>query len=352
MNMKSISISITEKDENLNKDYIIDDDLLKYIVGITAMEYQYINFVWICHSDYNRIQFLKRVKRYQKRISRTKHVTIHNTVRIVNRFPDKRLKKFCTKNKIELEAEFDNALALLDILTNVKTNYKIDVITVVDTYKADLINIYNLVKKHCFTLKFKQNFIYLRQFNQSESEEYVVKLKELFDYWIKDKNTVFIKPFADHIRSAYQIAAGKECINSSCLGKTLNIDSNGRIYLCSQSQNDKYNFGNFKNFSLVSEIFQSEIFTKLVENMIEMRKNCIANCTCFKFCQGGCCTCVNTYGMCRTYCEIVKSLDKYISNTMQDIVANNKTLNDFNPVLLKIVKEIISYNPASLVIKN
>lgn len=351
MSMKNISISISENSQNPCKDYIIDDGLLQYIISIISAEYQYINFVWICSSDYNRISFFKRVNLYQKRITRAKGVTIHNTLRIINRLPDKRLKKFCKKNKFTLETEFDNGMVLSDVLSNAEINYKVDVISVIDTCNADLTKIYNLAKKFCSNLRFKQNFIYSQQFTEKETEKYLLKLKELFDYWLKDKDGIFLKPFIDHIRNIYKVAVEKECINSSCLGRTLNIDSYGRIYLCAQSQNSEYELGNFKNFSSVSEIFQSEVFTKLVENMIERRKSCMADCSHFNFCQGGCCACVNTYGMSKAYCEIVKELDEYISSTIQDIITTNTSLGDFNPVLANIVKEVISYNPAVLVTK-
>ncbi len=351
MSMKSISISISENIEHPCKDYIIDDALLQYIISIVSAEYQYINFVWICSSEYNRIPFFKRVNLYQKRITRAKGVTIHNTLRIINRLPDKRLKNFCKKNKITLETEFDNDMLLSDALSNAETNYKVDVISVIDTCNADLTKIYNLAKKFCSNLRFKQNFIYSQQFTEKETEKYLLKLKELFDYWLKDKDGIFLKPFIDHIRNIYKVAVEKECINSSCLGRTLNIDSYGRIYLCAQSQNSEYELGNFKNFSSVSEIFQSEVFTKLVENMIERRKSCMADCSHFNFCQGGCCACVNTYGTSKAYYEIVKELDEYISSTIQDIITTNTSLGDFNPVLANIVKEVISYNPAVLVTK-
>ncbi len=351
MSMKSISISISENNENPCKDYIIDDGLLQYIISIVSEEYQYINFVWICSSEYKRIPFLKRVNLYQKRITRAKGVTIHNTLRIINRLPDKRLKNFCKKNKFTLETEFDDDMVLSNVLSNTETNYKVDIISVVDTCNGDITKIYNLAKGFCSNLRFKQNFIYSQQFNERETEGYLVKLKELFDFWLKDKNGIFVKPFVDHIRNIYKVAAEKECINSSCLGRTLNIDYDGRIYLCTQAQNSKYALGNFKNFSSVSEIFQGDVFTKLVEKMIETRKSCIADCSHFNFCQGGCCACVNTYGMSKAYCKIVKELDKYISNAIQDIITTNTNLSDFNPVLANIVKEVISYNPAVLVTK-
>ena len=351
MSMKNISISISENSKNPCKDYIIDDGLLQYIISIVSAEYQYINFVWICSSDYNRIPFLKRINLYQKRITRAKGVTIHNTLRIINRLPDKRLKKFCKKNKFTLETEFDNSMVLIDVLSNAEINYKVDVISIIDTCKSDLTQIYNLSKKFCSNLRFKQNFIYSQQLNGKETEKYLIKLKELFDYWLKDKDGIFLKPFIDYIRNIYNVAVEKECINSSCLGRTLNINYDGSIYLCAQAQNSAYELGNFKNFSSVSEIFQGDVFTKLVESMIETRKSCMADCSHFNFCQGGCCACVNTYGMSEAYCEIVKELDEYISNTIRGIITTNTNLSDFNPVLANIVKEVISYNPAVLVTK-
>ena len=131
MSMKNISISISENSQKPNKDYIINDGLLQYILSVVATEYQYINFVWICSSEYNRIPFLKRVNLYQKRITRAKGATIHNTIRLTNRFPDKRLKKFCTKNKFALEVEFDNNVTLKKALTNIKPKYKVDIISII-----------------------------------------------------------------------------------------------------------------------------------------------------------------------------------------------------------------------------
>ena len=348
MSIKNISISISENSQKPNKDYIINDGLLQYILSIVATEYQYINFVWICSSEYNRIPFLKRVNLYQKRITRAKGTTIHNTIRLTNRFPDKRLKNFCTKNKFALEVEFDDNVTLLKVLTNIKTKHKVDIISVINTCNANLTEIYSLAKEFCFNLRLKQNFIYSQQLNQLGTEKYLLKLKELFDYWLQDKGGIFLKPFVDHIRSEYKIAVEKECINSSCLGRALHIDSNGEIYLCVQAQENDLKLGNIKNFSSISEVFQTDYFIKLVESMIETRKNCMTSCSHFNFCQGGCCACANTYGMCSAYCEIVKGLNEYISNSVQDIITNGISLDDFNPVLSNIVKEIISYNPATL----
>lgn len=351
MMMKNISISISEKLVNQNKNCIIDNDLLQYITNVVTLEYQYINFVWICSLKYNRIPFLKHILLYQKKVTRVRGVVIHNTVRIVNGLPDKKLKRFCEKNKITIEIEFDTSANLLQSLSNAKSGYKVDTISVIDVYNADLLKIYKHSKKYCSKLNFKQFFIYSQNFNKQKSYEYLVGMEELFNYWLNDKNGISLNPFIDYIRSFYKIAAKKECINSSCLGKTLNIDSNGTIYLCAQFQKKEYEIGNFKNFSSVSEIFRTEAFTSLVKNMIEFRKVCIKNCCHFNFCQGGCSACVNIYGMCKAYCEIVKGLDDYISHTIQEIITENKGLGTFNPVLSNIIKEIISYNPMMLVDK-
>ncbi len=351
MIMKNISISISENKKNPNKNYFIDNELFQYITSVVSSEYQYINLVWICDLKYSRIPFLKHALLYQKRITRARGVIIHNTVRIVNGLPDKKLKKFCVKNKITIEIEFDTSADLLQVLSNVEPDYKVDTISIIDTYNVNLIKIYNLAKKYCFKLNFKQFFIYSQGFNEQKTDEYLRGMKELFDYWLKDKNGIFLNPFVDYIHSFYKIAAEKECINSSCLGKTLNIDGDGIIYLCAQFQKKEYEIGNFKNFSSVSEIFQTEAFTSLVKNMIEFRETCIKNCCHFNFCQGGCSACVNTYGMCAAYCEIVKGLDDYISHTIQEIITKNRSLGSFNPVLSNIVKEIISYNPMMLVDK-
>lgn len=348
MMVKSISISISENINNPCKDYIINDSLLQYIINVVSSEYQYINFVWICTSEYNRIPFLKRVKLYQRRIAKIRKITIHNTIRMLNALPDKSLKKFCQKNNFKLESEFDDAEMLINVLSNSDEKHKVNIISVQNTRNADLIKVYTLAKEYCFNLRFKQNFIYSAQFNDTEVEEYLLDLKRIFDYWLKDKNGIFVKPFIDHIRNIYNIAIEKECINSSCLGKTLNIDSNGKIYLCAQAQNGEYALGDFKNYSSVSEIFQSVTFADLIEKMIQTRKSCIKKCSYFNFCQGGCCFCVSSYGVSKEYCKITKELNEYISNSIQGIIASNKSLEEFNPALASIVKEIISYNPAAL----
>lgn len=324
-------------------------DLFQYATDVICEEYNLINYVFEFGSAYINKSFIKRILQYEKSIFVRKDVKFINTVRFVDCIPQKNEVKFLKKHKVSLEILFSDIHCLELSFRNCKQkSEKYDSISILNYSGDDIIQIYNFSKQYCKTIKLKQ--VNLSSFLKSKAEtsDLIDNLKKMYDIWVVDKNGIDLKPISDYVRNNFGVCATKECVNSSCLGKALAIDSEGVLYMCPYQINDKFVLGNIKNISRISEVFNCQNFQSIVSTMIEKRKKCLNNCSIFNYCQSGCCTDV----VCQTFsdynCELLKELDSYICNHIQRIIHNYEDLTIYNPVLVNIIRDVICYNPVAL----
>lgn len=357
MVMKNISVFISsnkkaECDSSCCKQCqndIINFDLFQYATGVICEEYNLINYNFEFEETPINRSFIKKVLQYEKNISRKKAVKFHNTIRVVNYLPQKSEMKFCKKHKISLDVIFTDAHNLERSFCDSKQkNNNYDCISVLNYSGDDIIHIYDFSKLHCKTLKLKQTNLPTSIKSKEDTTIFLNNLKKLFDIWILEQNGVDIKPISDHIRNNFGICVEKECVNSSCLGKALVLDSDGLLRMCPYSKNEAFVLGNIKNISLISEVYNGEKFNSIVSTMISKRKICMKNCNVFNYCQSGCCADIVCETFSDYYCEVLKELDSYICNHIQRIIHNDKDLTIYNPALANIIRDVICYNPVSL----
>lgn len=355
--MKSISVFISGNKKaacdstccKRCKNEIINFDLFQYATSVICEEYDLISFVFEFESTPINRNFIKRILQYEKSISRKKAIKFHNTVRVVNYLPQNSKVKFCKKHKVSLDLVFSDIHNLESSFCSSKQkgNYY-NCISVLNFSGDDIIHIYNFSKSHCKTLKLKQTNLPSSIKSKEDATILLDNFKRLFDIWIVEQNGVDVKPISDHIRNNFGICVEKECVNSSCLGKALALDSEGILHMCPYSKNEEFVLGNIKNISLISEVYNGEKFNSIVSTMIAKRKKCMKNCSVFNYCQSGCCADVVCGTFSDYYCEVLKELDSYICNHIQRIISDDEDLTIYNPVLANIIRDVICYNPISI----
>ena len=355
--MKNISVFIrgAKKAEcdfsccNRCQNDIINFDLFQYAASVICEEYNLISFVFEFEGTHINRNFIKRILQYEKSISRKKAAKFHNTIKVVNYLPNNGEVNFCKKHKISLELVFSDIHNLERIFCVSKqkcNNY--DCISILNYSGDDIIHIYSISKPYCKILKFKQTNLSSSIKSTEDATILLENLKRLFDIWIMEQNSVDVKPISDHIRNNFGICVEKECVNSSCLGKSLVLDSDGLLRVCPYSKNEEFVLENIKNISLISEVYNGEKFNSIVSTMIAKRKNCMNNCNVFNYCQSGCCADVICGTFSDYYCEVLKELDSYICNHIQKIINNDEDLTIYNPALANIIRDVICYNPISI----
>lgn len=327
----------------------VNFDLFRYATDVICEEYDLIHYTFAFDGVPVSKSFLRSVLSYEKSVSSKRSVRFYNTVRMTDRIPEDKELRFCKKHKISLDLVFSDIHSLKGCFdSNRRKKKSFDSISISNYFADDPIDIYEYLRPYCKKIRFKQfgmpSYVKTEDAACALSE----KLRGLFDVWIADKNGIDVSPLSDHIRNIFGIRVGKECTNSSCLGKALAMDRNGELYLCPYSRDEKFALGNLKNISRISELFGSDKFNGIVSDMIEKRKKCMQNCTAFAYCQSGCCADVvcKTFSDC--YCEVQKELDRYIRERVQSIIKNDEDLAGYNPTVAGIIKDVICCNPISL----
>ena len=179
---------------------------------------------------------------------------------------------------------------------------------------------------------------------QLDEREYVDKVLELYDYWLRDINCkIAVNPLMNIIKYIL-FKKTFSCSQKSCLGKWLGIRSNGTITNCNRFFFPQYEYGNVDNYSDIREAFDSEGFKKILLESVERRRKCMT-CEIYDYCNGGC----NNVAMfeigisnnggfsCITRRKIVDYIKQSIDDLkMKDIVELEKKI---NPKVLKLIAE-------------
>ena len=165
---------------------------------------------------------------------------------------------------------------------------------------------------------------------------------EMFDRWLFDKDTeIPLIPHYLYILNALGEPTESDCAHTSCLTKWMCLYPNGDVYPCGKGCPSEFKMCNLNDVELISDIFRTDGFVKILKGSIERREKCKNECELFRFCNGGCsmdayfeCGIENVGG---DSCKIFKAIFGHILKTMNDITKDRPDLSVYN----KFVREAV-----------
>lgn len=326
-------------------------DTLRKLYNIAFLEYREVSIIW--HGGEPLVMGLDF---YKMAIEMQKEYNCNITNRMQSNLTllTDEFAKFLCENNVGIGTSFDGCQnditrgftqKILDGRTKILHNHKrCGFIMVVSKVNIDtLINSYEYFKSinANFTLNTyvpcgneKDEFLKL------DIRQTIDKIKELFDYWLKDINCqIHIDYFERIIR--FLITGEKNiCKYNSCLGKWVGIRYNGDIVPCNRYFPNDYCYGNVQNYDKLSDAFESEGFRKILSASISRREKCKL-CIAFPLCSGGCNNvALNENGINDNNgdsCKIFREVYQYIVETTIELIRNGD-FSIYNPIFASIVK--------------
>ena len=160
-----------------------------------------------------------------------------------------------------------------------------------ESYKY-MIDIYNDLKEKgliglAFNIVFDSEGVKENHLRMSP-DDYVVEFLKFLDFWVHDKDNVYISE-RTAIEAIELIFGGDKtcCTYHDCRLGWLGVNSYGDIYPCDR-EIPGYSFGNLNEFNSIEEIHNSEKFRKYYNEVAMRFKTHCSKCGYFSRCHGGC----------------------------------------------------------------
>ncbi|KZX17091.1 TIGR04083 family peptide-modifying radical SAM enzyme [Methanobrevibacter filiformis] len=188
------------------------------------------------------------------------------------------------------EGYFDKTMNAYEIAK--KNGIKTSFVCTFTSYSKDFKDeIYEFFLKNEASIKLHGALPSLRGDNADKwaltTEEHGQILIDLLDKYLYDLDKFEIKDF-DHICKSSFLRRGTLCTFADCIGDTLAIGHDGKIYPCYRFVGmEDYVLGNVQDNPSMKEIMKTSAWGKLEEFREYVKENC-KDCTYTKFCNGGC----------------------------------------------------------------
>ncbi|MCL2333659.1 MAG: radical SAM protein [Candidatus Methanoplasma sp.] len=167
------------------------------------------------------------------------------------------------------------------------------------------------------------------------ADEYIRSSIECFDEWLFDKNTeIPLIPHYLYILNALGDPQESDCAHNSCLTKWMCVYPNGDLYPCGKGCPPEFRMGNLNSMRKISDAFGTEGFGKIISGTIERRNRCMAECSLYKYCNGGCSidayyeTGLGSNG--GDSCRIFKEVFGHVLSSVEEIVQTRSDLSQYN----------------------
>lgn len=275
-------------------------ETLDKIMSVIIPSYEQITFIWHGGEPLSMgINFYKKVLEYEKKYSNSTK-KIENLMQSNLTLLNDEFAEFLVKNNFKLGSSFDGT-------ENEKTRgYSAKILAgrkLLEKYGSGCgfiqvvsnENVNTLIESYEFFKREKINYSLNMYIADSQNvdklaldiDEYIKKVKDLFDYWFFDKDSdVRITLFREII--GFILFNKKSiCTYCSCVGHWLAVRPQGEIYPCNRFFPEKYEMGNIWNYHKAEEIFESKGFENLLSDAVKRREKC-QKCEIYKFCEGGC----------------------------------------------------------------
>lgn len=344
---------------HFNNTYKMTYDRLEHIMRITLPHFHKVSFIW--HGGEPLLmgkEFYQHVF-YLEKIYNTNNCVITNSFQSNLTLLTEELADFFVSNGFTFGTSYDGVendktRHLSEKILNGRKilqqhNSKCGCIMVVS--KA---NINTLIESYQFfnenNIDYKMNS-YIKTDNtdisrllQLDEKEFIDKIIELYDYWIKDIHCkIAVNPLMNIVKYIL-FKKTFSCSQKSCLGKWLAIRSNGLITNCNRFFFPKYEYGNVDDYSDIRDAFDSEGFKNILSESVERRRKCMT-CEIYDYCNGGC----NNVAMFENginnnggfSCITKRKILNYIKQSIDDLKIKDivELENKINPKVLKLIME-------------
>lgn len=191
----------------------------------------------------------------------------------------------------------------------------------VDRYKEKL-----LLERICIVSEEYQTFLKLyekwKTLKIPVCSEYELTTKEyleFFQYWIHDREASWYVPFEEALISLLTENPGRNCVYNSCMGKYLYLDEENNVYFCAKKK------AQTRMFSLSDDIIRNlynEVYDQFLKQAIEKRKACLAECSAYALCKGGCMLEEKNAKSCMELAQRVSCAAQFLEREMESEFAN------------------------------
>lgn len=175
-----------------------------------------------------------------------------------------------------------------------------------------------------------------------DAEEYIRSSIECFDGWLHDKDAeVPLIPHYLYVLNALGEPQESDCAHSSCLTKWICVYPNGDLYPCGKGCPPEFKLGNLAEVEKISDAFRTEGFEKIIAGTVKRRSKCMAECSLYKHCSGGCS--IDAYyetGLGNNggdSCRIFREVFGHVLSSVEGILRARPDLSEYN----KFVRDAI-----------
>lgn len=258
--------------------------------------------------------------------------------------------KFFKENEFQVGFSFDgpchdftrqsSELVLNNAIKLKKEMPNVEALAVISKKNINLIETYDYFARAGINLKFnaifKEGAANDNDFLLITPEEYVREVNKLFDYWAYLEKPLFVDVFTNYLHLALGVNH-RVCYNASCLGKWISMFPDGSLYPCAHSSiANNYKIGHIDEVESLEEAFESEAMEKLLSVVLEKRRDCMANCPLFYYCQSGCPASQlrnKENGLGDFECLAFKGIFTHIQNFIEKVKTKEVDINKINPIL-------------------
>ena len=345
-------------------DAVLPIEHIEKLFDLCSKEYDSIRVIW--HGGEPLIvgqEYYKKIFKIQEKIQANTKTTFCNSIQTNGTLINTSWCSFFKKHNLQPGISFDgpknefmrqgtqDVLTAMKILQKKKIN--VNILSVINQSNINQIELYEYIKKlGVASAKFNPIFSETHDNRFSiEVSDYIDSTKKLFDYWLYDVNGIKITPLTSYMYKSLGLPFG-DCAHGSCLGRWIDMDSQGTLRTCGQSLAPIFELGNIKNVESIADIFEADNFNTLLASAIARREKCILSCDLFKYCQGGC--------IFKSYidtgienlndfdCIVFKALFNHVYTSVHTVISNEVSLDKLNPCVANIITEAVTIYPDGL----
>ncbi|MCL1811200.1 MAG: radical SAM protein [Methanomassiliicoccaceae archaeon] len=342
-------------------------DILDKLFGMLSREYEAVWFIW--HGGEPLLMpfgFYKEAISLQERYFGQNSHRVGNTIQTNGTLLDKRFINFCREKMINIGVSFegpyndvlrertDAVKEKVEFLSNKERVFSVSS-TISSGTASKQKEIYDSFRSNKTAVSFAPVIpagCAACGDTVPDADEYIRSSIECFDEWLFDKDAeIPLIPHYLYVLNALGEPTESDCAHTSCLTKWICVYPNGDLYPCGKGCPGEFRLGNISDLERVSGAFSTEGFGKIIEGTVERRNKCIAECSLYKYCNGGCS--IDAYyesGIDRTggdSCRIFKEVFGHVLSSIEEIMVERPDLSQYNKfvrdaVLGKLINPMIT----------
>lgn len=124
-------------------------------------------------------------------------------------------------------------------------------------------------------------------FEEIDSYKYLKEYSKYYKYWVRDKEG-YRERSASLLTNLVLGNKGNICTLTDCRKRWFSVNPDGKVYHCNRYYPEKYCAGNIKDMAHVDDIYNSDGYSLMVEDIQRRLERDCFSCEYFGYCNGGC----------------------------------------------------------------